>query len=56
MRLALRRITRPESGFLDRVESGVHEYQRDVETWHAAVDLLSLGWRTFEVMMDENHD
>jgi hypothetical protein len=54
MHRALRSVTHPDTGFMERVESGLQDYRQDAETWHAAMDLLSLGWRTFEAMMDEN--
>ncbi len=54
LRRALRAITDPESGFLARLEARLDARRRKSEAWSAAIELFSLGWRTFDALTERD--
>ncbi len=54
MRRALGAITHPESGFLARLETRLETRRRNAEAWSAAIELLSLSWRTFDALTERD--
>lgn len=54
MRTALRHITRPEPGLIERLDHVVLQRRKRAEDLGAALDLFSLGWRTIDTLVDRD--
>lgn len=53
IRQVLVRVTQPRPGFTERIETAVEERRKSAETWSVVGDLFSLGWRTFDALVEE---
>lgn len=54
LRNALHAVTRPEPGFMDRLEDAVTNQQRRADDWVVALDLFTLGWRTLGTIVEDD--